>query len=73
MKLDKNIVHVATTIVILVACALVSILSMPVYYAMLSDAMPPSMAVKVKRSTWLPKDGVNITLILLSMGIPFIA
>lgn len=60
MKMDKRVVYFVTTLVVLVAAALVSILCMPVYYVMLSDAMPPSMAVKLKRTKWLPDDGMYL-------------
>jgi hypothetical protein len=54
MKLDKRLVYLATTLVVLVACALVSILFMPVYYAMLSDALPQSMVPIKLRGQWVP-------------------
>jgi hypothetical protein len=60
MKIDRRIVYVVTVLIVLIVCAILSIILMPLYYVMLSDAIPPSMAVRLQRSRWLPEqDGMN--------------
>jgi hypothetical protein len=60
MKYNRRIVYVATSLVILVTCALVSVFCMPVYYYLL-DASAPAAAVPalVKRVAEVSKRGVK--------------